>query len=235
MVSLAVCPSLQDGNVYVGSMGNNEAAAMRWLAEAKVVPALCAVGVVCESFFPYPQSKDSPRGSLSGLRTQMRQAKAWLLKRVDGPKVVLSLHTDSGTRQRPDYPHTWCCLGDDAEAFRLARALLGPVADVFGHNDRRIVTSYEGYVFVGTPAPFPSVLLEICCHQSPGDLRVLYDNPDHVARAIVEGVLSWGGIVEPVLTDVQKRVLANCDILWGLTEEGPGRDAIIDIKAALVI
>ncbi len=190
--SIAWCPSLQDRNLYADSMGQNEYGAMRWLVEAKVL-ALCAkAGINAEMFVPWPESNDAAK--YAGLHQQMTQATDWLDAQPVAPKAIICLHTDSGKPDEPDWPHTWVCIGQgNAQTVLLARDLLLPVADVFGHNDAGIHTEYGGHIFSEEAGGYPSVLVEICCHQSPRDLKVLYENPDAIAEALVAGVLAWTG------------------------------------------
>ncbi len=190
--SIAWCPSLQNRNLYADSMGQNEYGAMRWLVEAKILPLCAKAGINADMFAPWSESNDATK--YSGLHQQMTQATDWLDAQPVAPKAIICLHTDSGKPDEPDWPHTWVCIGQgNAQTVLLARDLLLPVADVFGHNDAGIHTEYGGHIFSKEAGGYPSVLVEICCHQSPRDLKVLYENPDAIAEALVAGVLAWTG------------------------------------------
>ncbi len=230
-IYVACCYSLQDGNRYVpaGILGNNEYRAMRWLTEAKLVPMLQAVGVNARAFGDYPESQDDPKGSLSGLHLQMQQAKAWLdTCPADALPLVPSLHTDSGTT-----PHTFGIYGcaSSERSFdtqNIAAALAEHAAAAFGHAEwhafcQRGGTNYTAYVFWCDTVPHISVLIELCSHQAPADLDVLYNAPDAVVQALVAGILAYAGQPVPTPTPAPQpeHVTARqaLDTIWGIGDQ----------------
>ena len=223
-IYIACCYSLQDRNAYVpaGLVGNNEYKATRWVIEAKVVPMLEAVGIHARAFGDYPESQDIPPGSLSGLRLQMSQAREWLATcPADALRVIVSVHTDSGT-----FPHTFGIYGCDgtlrsAVSSALARFLADRVGAVFNHADARTFcklgdTDYTSYVFWQQTSPYPSVLMELCSHEVPADLDILYNAPDAVAQALVDGILAYAGEVPPPVVADTVTAREALDTLWGI-------------------
>ena len=203
-IYIAVMPSNQDRNVSslqpYPFVGYNEGWNMHWLAIEKIVPACTAKGIIARAFWAGPESSDFPAGTLSVLKAQYANAKAWLnsMPATDVTAMVAH-HTDSGAT-----PHTYGIFGGSPiarrdKSFTLARAIADPVGTVFGHPppqgvfDQLGTTNYNQYIFVTDSAPHPSVLIELCSHQSATDLAILYGQPVEIAEAIADGILAWAG------------------------------------------
>ncbi len=206
-VAVAFVPSNQDGNISglqpTGHPIYHENGAMEYLARDKLVPLACSLGMEAMAFITWKESEDGAHGKLlSGVREQIRLAEAWL-DSFPGRwfTAIVSLHTDSGTS-----PHTFGLVAEGAVVGNsLVVSLTASVGRGFRHSDRRVLSrlgdkDYSTYIFA--QAGYPSVLLEIGSHQNAADLRVLYENVDAVAQAIVEGV--YEGLTGEVLSVVKQ-------------------------------
>ena len=195
---LAICGSLQDRNqsTVPGYEDYNEMGGITdFLIPQKIRPLLSSYeDITYGTFRTWPESQD--KTPLEGLIIQYKRAQQWLDSTSGDKKLILGLHTDSG-----DFPHTFGLYGRQ-QSYKAAEVIAESVGRVFHHayDDVRIVNhlgdiEYSQYIF-NTLTTDPSIIIEICSHQSESDMEILWNNPDAVAKGIVDGVLEYAGISE---------------------------------------
>ncbi len=214
---LAICPSNQDQNPVAG--GGSEMDHVRNLAEAVLAEAQRYQAIQASLINASPQSLDAPRGSLSGLRAQQREAAAWIAAtRQPGDLTVsLNLHSDSGAYRHCGYFYD--SLSGQVSQW-LGRALAEAVQGWFGS---RITTAdYSGYLFATMARSVACpVLLEMGAHTIPEDVVAVRDHAGEIAATLVATLAGFFGLeTSPPLNISELRTYGE----WALARCGAGED-----------
>jgi len=130
-----------------------------------------------------PESGD--RWRLEGLIEQLRGARQ-VADREGGPAIIVSIHTDSGTRS-----HTYGCYGSQT-GYDLAWTMEQFLAPAIGTKHEMLALT--GYAFDTERGVHLSCLLECGAHENPSDTELIVSHPQVIADAIVEGAAAWFGI-----------------------------------------
>lgn len=180
MATLVVVPSNQDRNVglYV-NCGLNEQKAAERIAQL-VRPRLGLNVAVVPG-----RSESADRWRLEGLYAQLQEARR-VADRAGGPAIIVSIHTDSGTRS-----HTFGCYGSQA-GYDLAWTMESFLAPAMGTKHEMLALT--GYAFDTERGVHLSCLLECGSHQSSVDIETIVNHPQVIADAIAEGAAAWFGI-----------------------------------------
>jgi hypothetical protein len=131
------------------------------------------------------RSESADRWRLEGLYAQLQEARR-VADRVGGPAIIVSIHTDSGTRS-----HTFGCYGSQA-CYDLAWTMESFLAPAMGTKHEMLALT--GYAFDTERGVHLSCLMEGGSHQNPENVDLIVNHPGVIADAIAEGAAAWFGI-----------------------------------------
>lgn len=189
-IAVAICPSNQDRNASPVRPEYNEYGGMHWLAP--LIEERCQqLGINAKVFATTPESQDTAH--LAGLYAQQRAADAWLTQRTERQKVLVNLHTDSGSLS-----HTFAIYGTQYPQSKTLAEAIGPLVHAaletasYQAFSQLGSTDYSTYVFAQVPK-FPACLIELCSHVNAADINHLFERPQQVAEEIAKGILAYSG------------------------------------------
>jgi hypothetical protein len=185
-LALAILPSLQSYNTYVG-VNSSEYGAMSYFANL-LAQACINKGINAKVFHGDP---DGPN-SVANLIIQEDLSQDWAVAQPQEKKATIHLHSDSGK----DFSHTfgiWSPRFPESEA--LAQLLVTAVQEVLLTGAGKTFWKYGGkdystYIY-NTRAKVLSLLMELFSHENPNDVANMWARSGILADKLASVLAAW--------------------------------------------